>query len=122
MMRVFDILFAFLGLILLLPFMLIISLVIMSDSRGGVFFLQQRVGRFNRDFFILKFRTMRPGSEKKGSLTIGTNDSRITRIGSFLRRYKLDELPQIINVIKEDMSFVGPRPEIRKYVELYSER
>ncbi len=92
----------------------------MFTSRGGVFFAQKRVGKNNADFSLLKFRTMRTGSEKMGQLTIGSKDLRITKVGYFLRKFKLDELPQLINVLKGDMSLVGPRPEVRKYVELYT--
>ena len=121
MIRFFDLLFSFLGLIILLPFFLIIGIVIIIDSRGGIFYLQERVGRNNRDFRLIKFRTMHSGADKKGGLTIGMRDPRITFMGFFLRKYKLDELPQLINVLKGEMSLVGPRPELRKYVDLYSE-
>ncbi len=103
-----------------LPAFLIFGIWIKVDSRGGVFYRQTRVGRNNRDFRIFKFRTMRLDSDKMGGLTIGRHDSRITAVGSFLRKYKLDELPQLINVICGDMSLVGPRPEIRQYVNFYS--
>ena len=82
--------------------------------------MQERVGEDNINFKIIKFRTMKPGSDKKGLLTIGDKDNRVTKIGYFLRKYKLDELPQLINILKGDMSFVGPRPEVRKYVDLYN--
>ena len=121
MIRFFDLLFSLLGLILLLPFSLIISLAIVIDSCGGIFYTQERVGKNNRNFRLIKFRTMRSGADKQGGLTIGVRDSRITRTGFFLRKYKLDELPQLINVLKGEMSLVGPRPELRKYVDLYSE-
>lgn len=121
MIRFFDLLFSFLGLILLSPLLLLISLVIVIDSRGGVFYLQTRVGQNNRDFRLIKFRSMHTGSYQHGGLTIGERDPRITRVGVFLRKMKLDELPQLINVLKGDMSIVGPRPELRKYVELYTE-
>jgi len=120
MTRFFDLLFSFLGLILLFPVFLVIALIIIAGSGGGAFFFQSRVGKNNRDFRLIKFRTMKTGSEKKGSLTVGSADSRITNAGLFLRKYKLDELPQLINVLKGDMSLVGPRPEVRKYVQLYS--
>ncbi len=120
MTRFFDLLFSFLGLILLIPVFLIIAIFILADSGTPVFFRQSRVGRGNRDFFLLKFRTMRSGAELGGSLTVGSSDSRITRTGLFLRKYKLDELPQLFNVLKGDMSLVGPRPEVRKYVDLYT--
>lgn len=120
MKRIFDVLFATLGLILLLPVFLIIFIWIKSDDGGDLFFLQTRVGKDNRDFKMFKFRSMYSGSDKKGLLTVGASDARITPAGRFLRKYKLDELPQLINVIKGDMSLVGPRPEVRKYVDLYN--
>ncbi len=119
--RLFDIGCSFIGLLLLSPLFLVIAAWILLDSRGGVFYRQVRVGQFGRDFRLFKFRSMRPGSDKKGLLTVGGRDNRITRSGYFLRRYKLDELPQLINVLTGDMSLVGPRPEVRKYVELYTE-
>lgn len=122
MKRLFDITSCCVALILLLPLELLIALWILCDSKGGVFYGQQRVGKDNIDFKLLKFRTMRKDSDKNGPLiTIGA-DQRITRSGRFLRKYKLDELPQLINIIKGDMSVVGPRPEVRRYVNLYSER
>lgn len=120
MIRFFDILISFLGLLFLSPFFLLIALLIRIDSPGGIFFVQKRVGRDSRDFTLFKFRTMRPDSDRKGLLTVGANDSRITRTGMFLRRYKIDELPQLINVLTGDMSMVGPRPEVRRYTDLYS--
>jgi lipopolysaccharide/colanic/teichoic acid biosynthesis glycosyltransferase len=93
----------------------------MIDSRGGIFYMQKRVGKNNIDFVLYKFRTMAVNSDKKGLLTIGTRDNRVTKIGYFLRKYKLDELPQLINVLIGNMSIVGPRPEVRKYVEHYNE-
>ncbi len=121
MIRFFDILFSFMGILILSPIYLIISLLIIFDSPGGVLFRQKRVGKENRDFTLYKFRTMHHGAEKKGLLTLGNKEKRITRVGYFLRKYKLDELPQLFNVLKGDMSFVGPRPEVRKYVDLYTE-
>jgi lipopolysaccharide/colanic/teichoic acid biosynthesis glycosyltransferase len=121
MIRFFDLLFSILGLILLSPFLFIIALAIAMDSRGGVFYFQSRVGRNNRDFRLVKFRTMKTGSDRQGTLTLGDRDRRITRTGIFLRKTKLDELPQLINVIRGDMSIVGPRPDLRKYVDLYTE-
>lgn len=118
--RLFDIVFSLVGLILLSPLFIIISIWIITDSKGGVFYKQVRVGKDNKDFYLFKFRSMAVGSDKKGLITIGNNDSRITKIGYFLRKYKLDELPQLLNVFKGDMSLVGPRPEVRKYVQLYS--
>ena len=120
MIRFLDILFSVLGLLILSPVFLMIMLIIPFDSKGGVFFIQTRVGNNNRDFRLIKFRTMRSGAEGAGGLTIGARDSRITRMGYWLRRFKLDELPQLINIVKGDMSFVGPRPELRKYVDLYT--
>jgi lipopolysaccharide/colanic/teichoic acid biosynthesis glycosyltransferase len=118
--RLFDIFFSIFGLLLLSPLLIGISIAIIFDSKGGVFYKQIRVGKDNCDFKIFKFRTMRSGSDKKGLLTIGDNDTRVTRIGFFLRKYKIDELPQLINILLGDMSFVGPRPEVRKYVDLYN--
>jgi lipopolysaccharide/colanic/teichoic acid biosynthesis glycosyltransferase len=121
MIRFFDFLISLLGLIILFPFFMIISLLISLDSSGGIFFFQKRVGQYGKDFSLWKFRTMRVDSEKHGQITLGTNDSRITRTGKFLRKYKLDELPQLVNVLIGEMSLVGPRPEVRKYVDMYSE-
>lgn len=118
--RIFDIIFALLGVVALFPFFLIISLLIMLDSRGSIFYRQVRVGKNNVDFLLLKFRTMQSGAEKKGLLTVGNKDNRITRMGYYLRKYKLDELPQLFNVLLGNMSLVGPRPEVRKYVNLYN--
>ena len=110
MIRFFDLLFSFLGLIILSPLLLIIAAAIVLDSRGSAFYLQTRVGRHDRDFRLIKFRTMHTGAEKKGGLTVGEKDPRITGTGFFLRKMKLDELPQLINVLKGEMSLVGPRP------------
>lgn len=120
MIRFFDFLFSLLGLIILSPLLLLISLCIVFDSRGGVFYRQIRVGKNGKDFKLYKFRSMRSGSDRRGLITVGEKDSRITRVGYFLRKYKLDELPQLINVLKGEMSLVGPRPEVRKYVDLYT--
>ncbi len=119
--RLFDIVFSLLGLILLLPLLLIIALVLKLESKGPVFYMQSRVGKNNKDFKIFKFRTMFVGSDKDGLLTLGDKDPRVTKVGYFLRKYKLDELPQLINVLFSTMSFVGPRPEVRHYVKFYSE-
>jgi len=119
--RCFDILSSLLVLILLSPFFLLLCLAIVVDSRGGIFFTQKRVGKNNRDFKLYKFRSMVSNAERSGQLTVGANDLRITRVGAFIRKYKLDEFPQLINIIKGDMSIVGPRPEVRKYVDLYNE-
>lgn len=118
--RIFDFLISLGGLILLSPFFLIIALLIALESPGGFLFMQWRVGKNGRDFRLYKFRTMKPDSEGKGQLTVGSRDSRITSIGYLLRKYKLDELPQLVNVLLGDMSLVGPRPEVRKYVDLYT--
>ena len=119
--RFFDIFFSFLGVLILLPFFLIISLFILIDSRGKAIYLQKRVGKDNQDFYLIKFRTMISEADKKGLLTIGNKDARITKMGHFLRKFKIDEFPQLINVLKGDMSIVGPRPEVRKYVNMYNE-
>ncbi|MBP0902455.1 sugar transferase [Mariniflexile gromovii] len=118
--RCFDIIFSIVGLILLAPFLILIAILIKIDSKGPVLFIQGRVGKNNIDFNIYKFRTMRIQSETGGLLTLGNHDSRITKIGYFLRRYKIDEFPQLINILKGDMSFVGPRPELRYYVNFYN--
>lgn len=118
--RAFDIIASFCGLIILSPMLIIVSLAIKIDSKGPVFFKQKRVGKNNKIFEIYKFRTMVTDAEKLGKqITVG-NDSRITRVGKFIRKCKLDELPQLINVLKGEMSLVGPRPEVPRYVELYN--
>lgn len=118
--RLFDISASFFGLLLLSPLFLIVALCVGLTSRGGVFYVQTRVGRYGRDFRLYKFRSMRTGSDAKGLLTVGGKDGRITPVGYFIRKYKIDELPQLFNVLKGDMSLVGPRPEVRKYVALYN--
>lgn len=119
--RIFDIVCSGLGLIILSPFLLFVAIRIKMGSDGPVFFKQIRVGEKGREFKILKFRTMVVDAEKLGrQITVG-NDSRITKIGAFLRKYKIDELPQLINVFKGDMSLVGPRPEVPRYVNMYTE-
>ena len=118
--RIFDITLSLFGLIILLPFMLIIAIFIKFDSKGSVFFKQIRVTKNGKEFKIFKYRTMRVGSDKYSQITVG-KDGRITKIGSFLRKYKLDEIPQLINVLIGDMSLVGPRPEVPKYVALYTD-
>lgn len=119
MKRIFDLFFSFIGLLVLLPVFIIISLLIVLDSRGGIFYKQKRVGKDNKDFYLFKFRSMRTNADKSGLLTVGGRDSRITRMGYFIRKYKIDELPQLLNVFLGDMSLVGPRPEVRKFVDLY---
>ncbi|WNH12245.1 sugar transferase [Thalassobellus suaedae] len=118
--RVFDFVSSIIALLLLFPFLILIALLIKLDSKGPILFIQKRVGKHNKDFNIFKFRTMYAESQKKGLLTLGNHDSRITKVGYILRRYKIDEFPQLINILKGDMSFVGPRPELRYYVNFYS--
>ncbi len=120
MKRLFDIFASGIGLLVLSPLFLVVAIWIKCDSKGPVFYKQQRVGRGNKDFWLYKFRSMRPGSDKQGLITVGGRDPRVTRSGYFIRKYKLDELPQLINVFIGDMSLVGPRPEVRKYVEMYT--
>lgn len=120
MKRIFDIVASGIGLILLSPLFVILAIWIKCDSIGPVFYKQVRVGRNNRDFQLYKFRSMHVGSDKKGLITVGGRDPRVTRSGYYIRKYKLDEFPQLINVLKGDMSLVGPRPEVRKYVSLYT--
>ncbi len=121
MKRIFDISASFIGLIIISPFFILIAIAIITESKGGIFYKQVRVGKNNSDFKLLKFRTMRPNSDKLGLLTVGGRDPRVTRVGYYLRKYKLDELPQLLNVFLGEMSLVGPRPEVRKYVDLYNQ-
>ena len=118
--RIFDITLSLFGLVILLPFILIIAILIKIDSKGPVFFKQVRITKGGKEFKIFKYRTMKVGSDKYSQITVG-KDERITKIGSFLREYKLDEIPQLINVLIGDMSLVGPRPEVPKYVALYTD-
>jgi lipopolysaccharide/colanic/teichoic acid biosynthesis glycosyltransferase len=118
--RVLDIMAGGLGLLVLSPLFLVLAIGIKIDSPGSVFYKQTRVGRYGKDFKLFKFRSMRVGSDKKGFITVGGHDPRITRSGYFIRKYKLDELPQLINVFIGDMSFVGPRPEVRHYVNYWT--
>lgn len=120
MKRIFDIVMSGLGLICLSPLFLVLAIWIKCDSVGPVFYRQVRVGRGNKDFRLFKFRSMRPDSDKLGLITVGGHDPRVTRSGYYIRKYKLDEFPQLINVFVGDMSLVGPRPEVRKYVDLYT--
>lgn len=120
MIRFCDILFSLFGLLLLSPLFLLVALWIVLDNPGPVFYRQQRVGKDGRDFGLLKFRSMRVGADKMSLITIGDRDPRVTRAGYYIRRYKLDELPQLYNVLIGDMSLVGPRPEVRRYVDLYT--
>lgn len=120
MKRLFDIAASGLGLIVLSPLFLVLAVWIKLDSKGPVFYRQVRVGRHNKDFRIFKFRSMRVGSDKGSLVTIGGHDPRITRSGYFIRKFKFDELPQLINVFIGDMSLVGPRPEVRHYVDYWT--
>ncbi|MBQ1874521.1 MAG: sugar transferase [Paludibacteraceae bacterium] len=121
MTRFCDIVFSFIGLLLLSPLFMLVALWIVLDDPGPIFYRQQRVGKEGRDFGLLKFRSMRVGADKQSLITIGDRDPRVTRAGYYIRRYKLDELPQLWNVLIGDMSIVGPRPEVRRYVDLYTE-
>jgi lipopolysaccharide/colanic/teichoic acid biosynthesis glycosyltransferase len=118
--RVFDLVSSLVMLVVLLPLFLVITIWILLDSRGGIFYKQIRVGKDGKEFTLLKFRSMTVGADKQGLITIG-NDNRVTRSGRFIRKTKIDEFPQLINIIKGDMSVVGPRPEVPKYVSLYTE-
>ena len=120
MKRVFDVIASGLGLIVLSPLFLILAIWIKLDSKGSVFYRQERVGRYNKDFRIFKFRSMRVGADKGSLVTIGGRDPRVTKSGYWIRKFKLDELPQLINVFIGDMSLVGPRPEVRHYVDYWT--
>ena len=120
MKRLFDIVASGLGLVALSPIFAVLAVWIKADSKGPVFYRQTRVGKDNRDFRLYKFRSMRPDADKLGLITGGGRDPRVTRSGYYIRKYKLDEFPQLINVFKGDMSLVGPRPEVRKYVDMYT--
>jgi lipopolysaccharide/colanic/teichoic acid biosynthesis glycosyltransferase len=117
--RLFDIACSFAGLLVLFPLFVVVAVLIKLDSRGPVFFRHARIGRDFRPFRVYKFRTMREGAEQRGSSVTVGGDERITKIGGLLRRTKIDELPQLLNVLRGDMSLVGPRPEVKKYVDLY---
>ena len=121
MIRFFDFILSLVGLVVLAPIFIVLSIWIKIDSKGPVFYKQVRVGQNGIDFGLFKFRSMVVDADKKGLITVGGRDPRITRSGYFIRRYKLDELPQLINVLVGDMSLVGPRPEVRKYVDLYTD-
>ena len=118
--RLFDIIASLIGIILLLPFFIVICLMMIVSCGFPLFYLQTRVGKYGKDFRLFKFRTMHLDADKKGLLTVGGRDPRVTSIGYYLRKYKLDELPQLFNVLFGTMSLVGPRPEVRKYVDLYT--
>lgn len=120
MIRLCDIVFSLFGLLLLLPLFAVVALCIVIDDPGPVFYRQLRVGRNGVDFHLLKFRSMRVGADKMSLITVGERDPRITRVGYYIRKYKLDELPQLWNVLVGDMSLVGPRPEVRRYVDTYT--
>ncbi|CCY71937.1 bacterial sugar transferase [Clostridium sp. CAG:921] len=119
--RIFDIIFSLLLLILLLPVLVLLAIAIKIDSKGPVFYRQERITKNGKSFRIFKFRTMVQNADKIGSLVTVGNDSRITRIGKVIRKIRLDELPQLINILKGEMSFVGTRPEVKKYVEKYTD-
>lgn len=121
MIRFFDIIFSTIGLVILSPLFIVLYLLIRIESKGGGFYSQERIGKNGKPFKLYKFRSMRIGSDKKGLITIGEKDNRITKTGFILRKYKLDELPQLWNVFIGDMSLVGPRPEVKKYTDLYTE-
>lgn len=121
MKRIFDIVSSGIGLFILSPIFIILGIWIKLDSSGPVFYKQVRVGKNGKDFKIFKFRSMKLDSDKQGFITVGGRDPRVTNSGYYIRKYKLDEIPQLINVFIGDMSIVGPRPEVRKYVDLYNE-
>ncbi|HZG01654.1 MAG TPA: sugar transferase [Chitinophagales bacterium] len=122
MKRLFDIVLTLTALVVLFPILLLIGMLVVLDSKGPMIYKQQRIGKNEKPFWLFKFRTMKHHSDKQGLLTIGERDPRITRLGYFLRKSKLDELPQLWNVLTGDMSIVGPRPEVKKYVDMYDDR
>ena len=117
--RIFDIMFSIIGILFLFPFFLLISFIQITSSGWPIFYLQTRVGLHGKDFKLFKFRTMTLNADQQGLLTVGGRDPRVTKFGYFLRKYKLDEFPQLFNVVIGNMSLVGPRPEVRKYIDLY---
>jgi lipopolysaccharide/colanic/teichoic acid biosynthesis glycosyltransferase len=121
MKRAFDFLFSLFILVLFFPIGLVISILILFSSRGGIFYMQERIGRQGMPFKLYKFRSMRVDADKSGKLTVGMKDPRITGVGIFIRKYKPDEFPQFINVLRGEMSIVGPRPEVREFVAFYSD-
>ena len=121
MIRLLDILFSAIGLVLLSPLFILFYILVWMESKGGGFFVQERIGKDGKPFGLYKVRSMKTEAEAEGQITVGAHDTRITRIGYFLRKYKLDELPQLWNVLKGDMSIVGPRPEVKRYVDLYTD-
>lgn len=118
--RLFDIIFASIGLICLSPLLILVSMAIIANSGLPVLYRQVRIGRYGKEFVLLKFRTMHKDADQKGLLTVGGRDPRVTGVGYYLRKFKIDEFPQLFNVIRGDMSIVGPRPEVKKYVDMYS--
>ncbi|TNF49004.1 MAG: sugar transferase [Bacteroidetes bacterium] len=121
MKRIFDIIVSLVILLIFLPFGILIGLWIVLESKGGIFYRQERIGKNGVPFYMLKLRSMKVNADKEGKLTVGMRDPRITNSGAFIRKFKLDEFPQFINVLKGEMSIVGPRPEVKEYVDLYSE-
>lgn len=119
--RLVDILLSFISLAILSPLLVIVAVLVALDSKGGILYKQLRVGKDGEEFYLYKFRSMTRGADNKGLLTVGSQDKRITRVGYYLRKYKLDELPQLFNVLIGNMSLVGPRPEVKKYVQLYTD-
>ncbi|MBQ6228391.1 MAG: sugar transferase [Prevotella sp.] len=120
MIRFFDILLSSIGLILLSPLLLLVYVLVRTESKGSGFYSQKRIGKDGVPFRLYKFRSMRRGSDKGHLITVGGRDSRITKVGYYIRKYKIDELPQLWNVLIGDMSLVGPRPEVERYVRLYT--
>ncbi|SFT70397.1 Sugar transferase involved in LPS biosynthesis (colanic, teichoic acid) [Lishizhenia tianjinensis] len=120
MKRLFDVVVSIVILLIILPFGIVLGIWIALESAGGVFYKQERIGKNGVPFYLFKFRSMRKDADKQGRLTIGMKDNRITKSGQFIRKYKLDEFPQFINVLKGEMSIVGPRPEVKEYVDLYT--
>jgi lipopolysaccharide/colanic/teichoic acid biosynthesis glycosyltransferase len=121
MTRLLDVILALFIIILFSPLFLLLAVWIKLDSAGNIFYKQLRVGKNNKDFWLFKFRSMKAGADKESLLTYSSGDGRITKPGKFIRKYKLDELPQLYNVLIGQMSMVGPRPEVRKYVDLYTD-
>ena len=121
MKRIFDIIVSLVILLIFLPFGILIGLWIALESKGGIFYRQERIGKNGVPFYMLKLRSMNVNADKEGKLTVGMRDPRITNSGAFIRKFKLDEFPQFINVLKGEMSIVGPRPEVKEYVDLYTE-
>lgn len=121
MIRIFDILFSFIGILVLLPLLLVIAAIVSIEGKGSPLYIQTRIGKDEKEFKLYKFRSMYFGADKGNLLlTIGEDDKRITRVGYYIRKYKIDELPQLYNVLKGDMSMVGPRPQTKKYARKYT--